>query len=92
VVVAGSAGVPPGAHAVVFNVTATEAVAPGFVQVLPTDGVAGSTSTLNVQRAGQTIPNAALASLGALGDLSVFSQSGTHLLLDVFGYVTAPVP
>ncbi len=82
--VRGRAGVPVDAVAVVVNLTATEATGPGFVQVFPTArGTPGASSNLNVERAGQTIPNAAVVPLGADGSLTVYTQSGTHLLVDV---------
>lgn len=46
------------ATAVVMNVTITGSLGPGFVQVLPTgQATRGPSSNLNVERAGQTIPN-----------------------------------
>ena len=83
-------GVRSGASAVVLNVTATQAAASGFVQVLPTDGAAaaGSSSNLNVERAGHTIANAALATLGAGGRTTLYTARATHLLADVSGYFT----
>lgn len=86
-VMTGKAGIPADAVAVVLNVTATEATAPGYVQVMPTGrSVAGAYSNLNVQYAGQTIPNSAIVPIGDNGSVSFFTQSGTHLVVDVFGY------
>src|SRR5690606_36505495 len=86
----GQAGIPGSAVGAVFvNVTATEAAGPGFVQVLPAGGAIGTSSTLNVERVGQTIPNATIATLGAGGQVSLFTQSGTDLLADVGGFFTA---
>ncbi len=88
--VAGRFGVPStSVSAVVLNVTVTEAIAPGFVQVLPTgSGVVGSSSNLNVGAAGQTIPNQVTVPLGAGGRVSIFVQSGAHVIADLFGYFT----
>ncbi len=76
-----------GATAVVLNVTAADAAGPGFIQVVPTGGAAiGSSSSLNVERAGQTIPNLVIVPVGANGSVTFYSQSGTQLVADVFGY------
>ena len=92
----GFAGVPVvGSNAVFLNVTITEATAPGFVQVYPTGhGTPGATSNLNVERAGQTRPNAVFVGIGVAGLVSLYTQSGGHLLADIAGYFTdgAPVP
>jgi hypothetical protein len=72
--------------AVALNVTATEAVAPGFVTVWPTGGSRPLASNLNLERAGQTIPNAAIIGAGDLDSIDLFSQSGTHLVVDLAGY------
>jgi len=85
------AGVPGGGvSAVVGNVTGTEAVAPGFVQALPTGlALPGSSSTLNLERAGQTRANAAVVTVSPTLTFDLFTQSGTHLLFDAAGYFTA---
>ena len=81
------AAVPATATAVVLNVTATGSAGNGFLQVFPTgQATQGSSSTLNLDFAGQTIPNAAFAPLGNGGKVSVFSTFTTHVLIDVFGY------
>ena len=81
------AAVPATATAVVLNVTATGSTGNGFLQVFPTgQATQGSSSTLNLDFAGQTIPNAAFAPLGSGGKVSVFSTFTTHVLIDVFGY------
>lgn len=71
------------------NVTATGSLGSGWLQVFPTGRAAvGSSSTLNLDFAGQTIPNAAFAPLGDGGKLSVYATFTTHLIVDVFGYFT----
>jgi PKD repeat protein len=89
VVLAGQ-GVPfPGPSAVVVNVTATEATGPGYVQVLPTGSATpiGASSNLNL-RPGQTVPNQVIVPLGTDGSITVFSEAGTHVIVDLFGYFT----
>ena len=86
-----SGGVPStGVAAAVLNVTAVDATNPGFVQVIPTGGATaiGASSNLNVQRAAQTVPNLVIVPVGADGSITVYSESGTHLIVDVFGYFT----
>jgi hypothetical protein len=49
-------------------------------------------STLNFP-AGQTVPNLAVAKVGADGSVSVYNQAGTtHVLFDVVGWYGEPVP
>ncbi len=79
--------VPANATAVMLNVTATGSEGNGYLQVFPTGQAAiGSSSTLNLDFAGQTIPNAAFTPLGDGGQVSVYSTFTTHVLIDVFGY------
>ncbi len=79
--------VPPTATAVLLNVTATESAGSGYLQVFPTGRTTpGSSSTSNVDFAGQTIPNAAFAPLGDGGKVTVFATFTTDVLIDVFGY------
>ena len=86
----GRAGVPTsGVSSVVLNVTATSPVAGGFVQVLPTGQAAlGSSSNLNLERTGQTVANAAIATLGDGGSVTLYTLRSTHLLADVAGWFT----
>lgn len=84
----GRAGVPPNAAGAVLNTTATEAFLPGFVTVWPADRGMPLASNLNIERGGQTIPNHTTATLSGSGAVSLFTQGGTHLVSDVFGYYT----
>ena len=47
----------------------------------------GGYSNLNVVD-GQTIPNLVVVPIGADGSVTVFSERGTHVIVDVFGYFT----
>jgi predicted outer membrane repeat protein len=79
--------IPSNATAVVLNVTATQSQASGWLQVMPTGrATPGSSSTLNLDLGGQTIPNAAIAPLGNGGQISIYSTFNTDVLIDVFGY------
>ena len=84
--VTGRGGVPAGATAVVMNVTATESGGKGFVTVWPSGEAQPEASNLNVERAGQTIPNLTVVQLGTDGAVNLFAQSGAHLIADVSGY------
>lgn len=87
--VTGRLGIPASATAVMANVTAVDSAGAGYVQVLPTGrATIGSASTLNVDSAGQTIPNAAFAPLGDGGKLTVFSTFTTDIVIDISGYFT----
>ena len=79
--------VPAAATAVMLNVTATRSLGNGYLQVFPT-GRAGvdTSSTLNLDFAGQTIPNGAFAPLGDGGKISIYTTFPTDILIDVFGY------
>lgn len=88
VTVAGRGGVASDAAAVVLNVTVTEAQAPGFVTVYPCGSPRPNASNLNVD-AGGTVPNAVIAKVGTNGQVCVFNQSATQLLIDVNGYFPA---
>ncbi|MFN8020112.1 MAG: intradiol ring-cleavage dioxygenase [Acidimicrobiales bacterium] len=88
VAVLGQQGVPSsGVSAVALNVTATEATTAGYVTVWP-DGSRPSTSNLNVESSSQTIANQVIVPVGADGSVRLFTQSGTHLVVDVAGWYT----
>ena len=80
----------PDVAALAMNVTLTDALASGYVSVGPAGasdptGKSRATSTLNVVRAVQTLPNHTTVAVSARG-FDVFTQSGGHLLADVSGY------
>lgn len=87
----GGGVVAPGqASAVVVNLTVTESSGPGYWQAVPTAGATpfGASSNVNVTRAGQTIATQAIVPLGADGTITVFSQRGGHLVVDIAGVFT----
>lgn len=89
VAVAGHGGVPlAGASAVVMTITATEALAPGYVTAWPSGQERPTASVLNLPDAGATVANLVVVPLGADGAVRLFTQSGAHLVADVAGYVT----
>lgn len=91
--VTGRGNVPQsGVTAVVLNVTVIEATSVGFVQVFPTGiGTVGASSNLNIEYAGQIIPNQVTVPVGNSGQVSIYMQGGGHIAADVFGYFTPAV-
>lgn len=84
--VAGRAGVPADAGAVVLNVTVTGPTAGGYLTVWPTGTARPDTSSLNMV-AGQTVPNAVVVKLGAGGRVSIYNNAGqSDVLVDVVGW------
>jgi hypothetical protein len=82
-------GVPAsGVSAVVLNVTGADATAGGFVTVWPTGQPIPNSSNLNLVAPGDTAPNLVIVSVGSGGRVSLFTEAGTHLIADVFGYFT----
>ena len=91
-------GVPPGSAAAVLNVTAAEALAPGFLAVWPCDEPRPLASNLNYV-AGQNIPNLVFTRLNGAGEACVYAKGATHVVVDLTGwfpstasYVSLPVP
>ncbi|MBI5090680.1 MAG: DUF4394 domain-containing protein, partial [Actinobacteria bacterium] len=85
--VLGQQGVPAtGVSAVLVNVAGTEAAAPGFVTVYASGTARPATSNLNLEMTGSTASNLAIVPVGADGSVTVFSQSGTHIIVDVAGW------
>ncbi len=85
--IAGVGGVPAtGAGAVILNITATDATAPGFVSAWPVGTPQPNASVLNLSFTGQTRPNAVVLPLGADGSINLFTEAGTHLIVDVTGW------
>ncbi len=83
--VAGLAGVPQTATAVVVNITATDTTAPSYLTVYPS-GTLPLASSLN-WTAGETVPNLVVATLSSNGSFTVFNDQGTmDLVVDVLGW------
>jgi hypothetical protein len=82
--VANRAGLPATTGTVVLNVTVTEPVGSGYVTVYPCGQPVPLASNLNFV-AGQTVPNAVVATVGTGGKVCLFTSASTHLVADVFG-------
>ena len=70
------AGIPADAGAALLNVTTPTPATRGFVTVYPADPMPQA-SNLNLERAGQTIPNAVVATLSAAASASTPSRAPT---------------
>jgi alpha-tubulin suppressor-like RCC1 family protein len=79
--IAGRRGVPAGARLAALSVVSANAQGGGFLTVYPC-GDRPNASTLNYE-AGQNVPNLALASLSASGEVCVFTSATTQILVDV---------
>jgi hypothetical protein len=87
---AGRGGVNTGASQVALNVTATGASGPGWVTVASCaeaddPNLGRRASSLNVDRAGQTVANLVVSELDGAGQVCLFSSAATHLVVDVVG-------
>jgi outer membrane protein assembly factor BamB len=78
--------VPAGATAVVVNVTVTDTTAPSFLTVYP--GQAGLPLASDINwLPDQTVPNLAIAKIGADGSINLFNDRGTtDVVVDVLGW------
>ena len=89
--VAGRAGVPDEATAVVLNVTSTGSTAAGFVTAHPQGSGLAAASSVNFV-GGRTVANLVVAALGSNGDVCLFTRGATHLVVDVAGWLRGPPP
>jgi hypothetical protein len=85
-----SSGVPADARGVVLNVTVTGTTgALGWVTVYPSNGTLPTVSTLNWDRAGATIANAATIACGPGATIKVnngAAGTSTNVMIDVTGF------
>jgi VCBS repeat-containing protein len=81
----GATNVPADASAVVLNVTATEAQAPGFVTVWPCGQPRPNASNLNTTP-GLNTPNSVTAKIGTGGKVCLYTLTPTHLIADINGW------
>ena len=85
--VAGAGNVPgSGASNVVLNATVTAATVPSYLTIHSTDVTTPAASNLNFG-AGQTVPNLAIVTIGADGNVTAYNAAGeAHVIFDVVGY------
>ena len=64
------------------------ATAPGYVTAFPGGATVPVASNLNVEAAGQTIANNVIVPVNqSTGEVSLFTQSGGHLIADVAAWI-----
>jgi hypothetical protein len=85
--IGGRLGVPTTIRAAVLNITVTQATGPGFVTVFPCGGTRPIASTLNYGQ-GSTVANLAVATTSKDGKVCIYTQTATHLIVDLSGYHT----
>jgi hypothetical protein len=84
--VAGFAGVPTDASAVLFNVTVTNTTATSFLTVFSSSAARPLTSDMT-WTAGQTVTNLVVATLSPSGTVSLFNSAGsTDVVIDLYGF------
>ena len=78
-----------GLKALVINVTAAGAAAPGYMVAMPSGGNPAGTqhSTVNYTPAAPAA-NTAIVPVGPDGSVAVYTTASTHVLVDVVGYIT----
>jgi len=79
-----AAGVAPSSGGVLANITATQAVADGFLTVFPCVAGLPVASNLNVT-AGRDVANFVLVEPDPAGHVCVFSSTATHVIVDIVG-------
>jgi hypothetical protein len=90
--VAGLAGIPADAAAVVLNVTAVGYSTQGWLTAYPAGQPVPATSTLNFDTSEYAMANGAIMRLGAGGQVCVnvgtidSAPGSSHVILDVVGY------
>ncbi|MGV8849367.1 MAG: N-acetylmuramoyl-L-alanine amidase [Propionibacteriaceae bacterium] len=91
--VAGVAGVPANASAVVLNLTMAYPTAPGYLTVWPTGSAAPVVSNLNFLP-GKTVPNLVTVKVGTGGKVSIFNGASgpSHVVVDIAGYYVTGAP
>ena len=71
----------------VVSLVATNTTAAGYVQALACGATPGSASNLNVDAPGSTVAGLAFVHFDAAGQVCLYTQSSTHLVVDVQGYL-----
>jgi hypothetical protein len=87
-VVAGVNSIPIDASAVAVTVTAVDATRGGFVTAWAAGAPRPDASISNQPAAGSTVPNTTIVPVGAGGQISVYTDGGAHILVDIAGWFT----
>jgi hypothetical protein len=80
--------IPPHTSAAVLNLTGTDAAAAGYVTAWPCGEPRPLASVLNLTT-GETRPNLAIVKIGANNSVCLYTQSGTHFVADLAGWLTS---
>lgn len=72
------------------NLTATETSQANWLSAYPSGTSLPTTSTLNLEKTYQTLPNMMLSGVGINGAISLYAQRTTHAIVDTLGYFTGP--
>ncbi|MEO1056879.1 MAG: hypothetical protein AAFY28_08205, partial [Actinomycetota bacterium] len=88
--ITGRAGIPNGAAAGVFNITAVNPALQGFITAYACDAPGGrpAASTVNYQP-GQTVANGATLALSATGTICIYTHRAMDLVVDVTAWIPA---
>lgn len=88
--VAGVAGVPADATAVVVNITVTGPTGPGYLTAWPAAQPRPTASNVNFVK-NQTVPNMAIVKVGDAQSISIFNANAgqVDVVVDIQGYITA---
>lgn len=89
--VAGRDAVPTRSSAVILNVTVTEPINSGYTTVFSDGDTRPLASNLNYDK-GQTTANLVVAKVGLGGRITIYNSTGSHLVVDVFGWLPGFVP
>ena len=89
--VTGPGKAPSGAKAAALNVTSTGAQNVGFVTVFPCDQPLPLASNLN-PFPGRDIPNSAMVKLSPAGEICLYTNITTHLVVDLNGWMVESTP
>ncbi|HRE01599.1 MAG TPA: hypothetical protein PLV68_09885, partial [Ilumatobacteraceae bacterium] len=72
----------------IISLVATQTSLATYLQVLPCGAEPGATSNLNADRSGQTIAGLAVVRFDANGEVCVFVQHATHVVVDLQAYLS----
>jgi glucose/arabinose dehydrogenase len=75
-------------RAVLVNITLDATTAPGYVQAWPARRAQPSTSIINTGGVGEMLANSAILPVSTDGDIVLYSQASTQVIVDVLGYLT----
>lgn len=76
-----------GVGAVLLNLTAASSAGAGFLQAGPANDLTpGSSSNVNFERAGQTIPNAAIVGVSFDNGVAIFNSTAATIIADISGF------